>query len=237
LSAVLVLRGLVALGDDGFSVGPVDLELHAGQAMALLGRAGAGKSLLLSALVGLAPLVEGSAQVAGVPLERGRLKELRRKVGFCFQRDALLGEATALENVRLAVRARDLDDEEGRARRALDAVGLLAAAHKAVPELSGGMKKRLGLARALACEPALLLGDDVTAGLDPSTSAAVLDRLLTRVRAGEAAALLSTHDVDALLPRVDTALVLDGGRVVYRGAPKGLAAVPELAPFVARRAA
>lgn len=232
--SALALRGLVALGDAGFRVGPVQLELPKGSAFALLGRTGSGKSLLLSSLVGLAPVVEGEAAVCGVPLDEEHLPELRRKVGFCFQRDALLGDEDALENVRLAVRARGLDDDEGRARRALHDVGLEAAASKAVPELSGGMRKRLGLARALACDPELLLGDDVTAGLDPSTSAYVLDRLLERVRAGEASALLSTHDVDGLLPRVDGVLVLDEGRVAFTGTPGALAEEQRLAPFAAR---
>lgn len=237
MSAALTGRGVVVRGEGGFCVGPVDLSLAAGEAVAVVGRAGAGKSLLLSGLVGLAPLAAGDVHVGGLPLDDAHLPALRRSLAFCFQRDALLDDETALENVAFALRARGLDGIPRRAREALSAVGLGEAAAKLPSELSGGMRKRLGVARALACEPALLLGDAVTDGLDPSTAAEVLARLFSRVRAGEMAALLATHDVDAVLPLVDRVLVLEEGRVVYAGDAAGLHQRPMLAAFAPRRRA
>lgn len=237
MSVTLSTRGLVVVGDGASSVGPVDLSLAKGDALAIVGRAGAGKSLLLSGLVGLASIHEGEVHIEGVRVSPETLPEVRRQLGFCFQRDALLDDVTALENVLLAVRARGLDDDDRRAREALIAVGLSGAENKSPSELSGGMKKRLGIARALACAPTLLLGDAVTAGLDPSTAAEVLSRLLARVRSGHMAAVLATHDVDAVLPLVDSVLVLEQGRVVYAGPPAGLSARADLEPFVPQRRA
>lgn len=243
VAALVRARGVVIRGEGAFRVGPVDFTVNKGEALAIVGRAGSGKSLLLSGLVGLAPLEAGDVDVEGVPLRQATLAEVRRRVGFCFQRDALLDDETALENVRLAVRARatllgwHADEVERRSRHALQDVGLDAAADKLPAELSGGMKKRLGIARAIACEPALLLGDAVTAGLDPSTAAEVLSRLFARVRSSEMAAIIATHDVDAVLPRVDRVLVLEQGRVLYAGSPEGLSSSKSLEPFAPRRAA
>ncbi len=237
MPAVLELRGVVVSGAGGFQVGPVDFTLAKGECAAVLGRAGAGKSLLLSGLVGLLPLAAGEVRVGGVRLVPDTLDEVRRRVGFCFQRDALLDDESALENVRVAVRARGLDDADRRAREALSAVGLGGAFESFPAELSGGMRKRLGIARALACDPALLLGDAVTAGLDPSTAAEVLARLFARVRSRDMAAVIVTHDVDAVLPRSDLVLVLDAGRVAYQGAAGGLSAIAALEPFAPRRRA
>src|SRR5690606_4839840 len=123
VSAALTGRGVVVRGEGGFCVGPVDLSLAAGEAVAVVGRAGAGKSLLLSGLVGLAPLAAGDVHVGGLPLDDAHLPALRRSLAFCFQRDALLDDETALENVAFALRARGLDGITRRAREALVAVG------------------------------------------------------------------------------------------------------------------
>jgi ABC-type multidrug transport system ATPase subunit len=235
VSLALDVRGLVVRGEGGFRLGPVDLALARGQALAVVGRAGAGKSLLLSALAGLVPIAAGEVRVDGLPLDEEHLVDVRQRLGFAFQRDALFDEESALENVAFAVRARGLSDEKRRALEALRAVGLEAAADKLPSALSGGMRKRLGVARALAAEPLLLLGDSVTDGLDPSTAAEVLTNVFARVRTGEMAALLATHDVDAILPRVGRVLVLEGGRVVHHGAPEGLRGALEA--FAPRRRA
>jgi ABC-type multidrug transport system ATPase subunit len=231
----LRVEGVVAIGDGGARAGPFELELEPGQSWALVGPAGSGKSLLMSALVGLADVSAGRVHIGGDALDREAPAAARRHVGFCFQRDALLADETVLANVLVGVRARGLVDEaEARARAALEDVGLSAAADRFVRELSGGMRRRLGLARALACDPDVLLCDDVTAGLDPLTAGEVLDRLLAPVRAGRACALLTAHDVDAVLPRTDGVTVLDEGAVAYHGPVADLASHERLSAFAPR---
>lgn len=231
MTAVLRVRDVVTDGTGGFRLGPLSLEMARGEALAVVGRAGAGKSLFLRSLIGLSWPRAGTVEIDGVPLERERLRELRDKVGFAFQRDALVDDLTALENVALAARGRGRGNASDRARAALDAVGLEGAYDKLPMELSGGMRRRVGLARALVTEPALLLCDDATAGLDPSTSVEVLERVLKGARRGDAAVLLSTHDVDAVLPRVDRVLLLEAGRVSYLGSAAGLLTREETRAF------
>ncbi len=223
----LVLRGVTATGEGGFSLGPIDLDVPPGTMTSVVGPASAGKSLLLFALAGLVPL-EGEAWVAGRRLGATPLEVLRPRIGFSFQRDALALELTAAENVALAARrspdGEPLDDEAiaHRTRHALEVVGLDDAGHKLPGELSGGMRRRVGLARALATGAPVLLLDDATAGLDPSTSAEVLERVLRAAQERPAAVLLVTADVDTALPRSTQVLLLDGGDARCCGAPDTL---------------
>jgi D-methionine transport system ATP-binding protein len=234
--AVIRARNLEVKGAGDFVLGPLTLELPRAGAHAVVGRAGAGKSLLLLALAGLVDRSAGAASVDGHD-PAAAPAEARRALGLVFQRDALLDDEDALSNVAVAVRARGLDDSEDRAREALALVGLEDARHKPTFELSGGMKKRLGLARALACEPSVFLGDEVTAGLDPSTAAGVLDRIFELRARTQMTCLFATHDVDAVLPRCDGVTVLEAGRVVLQGDASQLTQDAALSAFAPRRSA
>ncbi len=201
-----------------FTVGPVGFSVGRGAWLALLGRSGAGKSTLLRAIAGLAPLVSGTVSIDGA-------------LALAFQRHALPDDATVLQIVARAAANRGLDGATERARSVLHDVGLGPHADKVPRMLSGGMRRRAGLARALVVEPAVLLCDDPTAGLDPATTREILDLILRH--AARAAVVVATQDVDAVVPRATRAIVLDRGRVTFDDAPRALAAHPAGRRFAA----
>jgi ABC-type multidrug transport system ATPase subunit len=222
------VTSLEVYGREGFSLGPVSLSVEDGHALAVLGGPRAGKTLLLSALAGL---LSPRNVVRGV-LERPD------SVAMVFQRDALADDRTALENVAAAARARSIPAPREAARAALARVGLAGDVEKLPRALSGGMRKRVGIARALAVRPRLLLADDPTAGLDPETARDVLALLLEPahddLEGPPRAVLIATQDVDVVLPRVEQALVLEGGEPAFLGTPTALADHPSLSIFAAR---
>jgi ABC-type multidrug transport system ATPase subunit len=218
----LVVDGLRAHGRDGFAIGPLSFAVAPGEALAVVGPAGAGKTLLLKALAGLVPC-------SGV-------RERPSPVAMQFPRDALVDDETVLENVRACCTARSVADPDGAARAALTAVGLGARLAAAPRTLSGGQRRRAGLARALAVQPGLLLLDDPTAGLDPKTASEVAQLFLGDPRR---VVVFSTEDVDALVPRASAVLVLPAPgsaspRAPFVGPPAALAGDAELAAFAPR---
>ncbi len=206
-----------------FHIGPLSFEVPAGKSLAVVGPTGSGKTLLLRALVGLAPLARGSIQIGDARLDHDHqdaasLAQLRAEVGMSFQAGALLDDETALENVALAVR--DGTDDAGRRQQAESALGLLGLSYAMAlypGALSGGMRRRVGLARALVNARTALLCDDVTAGLDPSTAASVMEEVAAIAIARQAALIVTTHDVDVVLPRTDRVAVMESGKVVFLG--------------------
>lgn len=209
-------RGLRARTREGFVLGPLDLRVDAGERLAVLGPTGAGKSLLVAALAGLVPA--RGIRHAGT-------------VAVIFQKDALDDACTAFENVAGAATARGILDARVVAHRVLEQVGLGGHMHKRPRALSGGMRKRVGIARALAVDPAVLLADDPTAGLDPETAREVLDLLFAEDAGDHRALLITTQDVDAVLPRVPRAVVMRDGAMIWHGPPSALAHEPTLVPF------
>lgn len=212
---IVEVRELVTRGRGGLLLGPLSFALAAGEVLAITGPHGAGKSLLLAALAGLAPST--SAQLT---------KPAR--TAMVFQRDALDDARTALENV--AVAATSLDD----ARAALARVGLAAHEDARPRTLSGGMRKRVGIARALAASPELVLADEPTAGLDPRTSSEVLDALFASATSARAAVIIATTDVDVVLPRASRVLFMDAGRITFDGPASALANDARTASFAPR---
>lgn len=229
----------------GFTVAP-------GEIFAVIGGSGCGKSTLLRTLEGLLPPVAGSVFVAGAPFaEAGkepdpeeRSRRLRR-VGTLFQGGALFGSMTLLENVEMPLREfTELPPElvEETARLKLSQVGLSAAADKYPSEISGGMAKRAGLARALALDPAILMLDEPSAGLDPATSAG-LDDLVLRIRdAYGTAVVLVSHELPSLLAVADRAIYLSARekRPLETGSPREMrdsSPHREVRAFFAREAA
>ena len=198
-----------------FVLGPMNLDVAAGETVALLGPTGSGKSLLVRALAGLVPM-EGACSVAA-------------PVSLVFQRDALLEDRTVHHNVSDAASACGIADADDAARDVLARVGLEAHVDKRPSQLSGGMRKRVGIARALVVKPRVLLCDDPTAGLDPGTSRAVL--ALLRAHAPDAAIVIATHDVDVALAFVDRVLWLSPQHTVTSCAVTELSRVaPAFAP-------
>ena len=187
----------------------------------VLGRAGAGKTLLLKALAGLVLPTRGSVRwdgedVAG--LSPARRRERQAAFGMVFQTDALFDSLSVLDNVLMPLRRRHVPEARAleRGREVLQAVGL-AHAEQTLPEnLSGGMRKRVGLARALAARPSVLLADDPFAGLDPGTARQVAAVLLEV--AGEGTLLVAAPEPPPELP-FGRWLLMREGRLVHDGAP------------------
>jgi phospholipid/cholesterol/gamma-HCH transport system ATP-binding protein len=199
----------------------VDCVLPPGSRALVLGRSGAGKTTLLKALAGLVPASAGSVRWDGQEVARLSAAERRTRqaaFGMVFQTDALFDSLTVRQNVLLPLRNRGVGQEEAHARagEVLQAVGLLEAADVLPERLSGGMKKRAGIARALAARPSVLLADDPFAGLDPGTARQVA-RVLLEV-AGSGTLLVVAPDAPAELP-LPRWLYLRDGRLVHDGPP------------------
>jgi len=202
----------------------VDFALQRGEVVALIGGSGTGKTVLLRECIGLLRPSAGKVQLLGEDLwalSHAQLGQLRRRFGVLFQEGALFSSLTVAQNVAAPLMEhtalpRSLRDEVVRLRIRL--AGLpLDAADKRPAELSGGMKKRAALARALALEPEFLFLDEPTSGLDP-ISAREFDHLLrTLCDSLGLTALLTTHDLDTLWGLVDRVIVLHGGKVIANG--------------------
>jgi len=196
----------------------VSLELPAGTQALLLGRSGAGKTVLLKSLAGLLPGALPSIRWDGQPVTPRALKERRSAFGMVFQNDALFDSATVRENVELPLLRRGVAFAEAaaRAEEALSQVGLLDAAELLPEALSGGMRKRAGLARALVARPEVLLLDDPLAGLDPATAHGVAE-LLLQAASGRTLLLAAGEPPPQLRP--PRWIWLQRGRVVHDGPP------------------
>jgi phospholipid/cholesterol/gamma-HCH transport system ATP-binding protein len=201
----------------------IDLEVGRGETLTVLGRSGTGKSVLLKLIMGLQTPDGGSIQIGGqeiVKLPLDRLNEIRKKLGFLFQQAALYDSLTVEENVAFPLRRHtDLADaaRTARVRELLTQVGLEADLDKMPSQISGGMKKRVGLARALALDPEIMLLDEPTAGLDPITTAEIIELVQKLQQAREMSAVVVTHDLRSVEVLADRVALLNEGNVVAEG--------------------
>lgn len=197
----------------------LDLELHPGEALAILGASGSGKSTLLGLLAGLDRASGGEIRLFGQPLEgldEDRRADLRAgRVGFVFQSFQLLPGMTALENVMLPLELAGHPSPEADATRALAQMGLDQRLEHYPGQLSGGEQQRVAIARAFAIRPAVLFADEPTGSLDPATGSQVSDLLFRQREESGAALLLVTHD-QQLARRCDRRLLLEHGRLAER---------------------
>ena len=202
----------------------IDLAVPAGEVVALVGGSGSGKTTLLRQMVGLLHPAEGEVKVFGERLDAGARHEQlarRRRFGMLFQHGALFSAFTVFANIAFPLREFGVRDE-GLLR---DLVLLKMAMVELEPdvalrmpaELSGGMVKRVALARALALEPELLVLDEPTAGLDPDLSSAFVELIRSLHRTLGLTVILVTHDLDTLHSIIDRIIVLSGGRVIADG--------------------
>ena len=201
----------------------VSLEVGRGETLSVLGRSGTGKSVLLKLIIGLHKPDSGSIRVNGEDVTKLRLKELnevRKKVGFLFQQAALYDSLTIEENVEFPLRRHSsMSDGErrNRVRELLASVGMDKDAHKLPAELSGGMQKRVGLARALALEPDILLFDEPTAGLDPITAAEIDDLILRLQKERHMTSVVVTHDIHSARAVSDRLALMRDGQILIEG--------------------
>ena len=206
----------------------VDFEVREGETVALLGPSGTGKSVLLKHVIGLIRPDEGEIYVDGKDvcrLKRKELSELRSRIGYVFQNGALFDSMDVFENVRLGITDEDKygDLEYCRARVAecLRLVNLPADTIEKYPaQLSGGMRKRVGIARAIAGNPKYLLYDEPTSGLDP-VNADIIDGLVQRLdNELGVTSVMVTHDVRGAFRVADRLALLSEGKIVMQGTPQ-----------------
>jgi len=196
----------------------LSLTIQDGETLVIIGYSGTGKSVALKHVVGLLHPDAGDVIVDGRAvslLDRDGLTDLRRGMGYVFQFAALFDSMTVAENVALGLRRRGLSDEEieDRVREALALVDLSGTEERLPAELSGGMRKRAGIARAIALRPRYLLYDEPTTGLDPVTSA-VMDRLMVRAREHlGVTGVVVTHDMRSAYAVGDRVAMLYEGRI------------------------
>jgi phospholipid/cholesterol/gamma-HCH transport system ATP-binding protein len=204
----------------------VSLEIPDGQNTVIIGSSGAGKSVTLKLIVGLLEPDAGRVLVDDEDvqeLDRDGLTELRARIGYVFQFAALLDSMTVAENIRLGLVRRGYDEAliRQRVEESLAVVDLSGTEDKLPAELSGGMRKRVGIARAIALKPHYILYDEPTAGLDPVT-AAVMDQLIMRTRDLGVTGLVVTHDMRSAFSVGDRLAML------YQGAIRQVGTVDEM---------
>jgi phospholipid/cholesterol/gamma-HCH transport system ATP-binding protein len=195
----------------------VTLEVPDGQNTVMIGASGSGKSVTLKLIVGLIEPDAGAVRVDGEvvhEMDRRRLAELRGTIGYVFQFAALFDSMTVAENIRLGLVKRGHDEGVIRARieESLAVVELSGVEDKYPAELSGGMRKRVGIARAIALKPRYILYDEPTTGLDPVTSA-VMDQLMIRTRDLGVTGLVVTHDMRSAFSVGDRVAMLHEGAI------------------------
>jgi phospholipid/cholesterol/gamma-HCH transport system ATP-binding protein len=216
----------------------VNLSVASGEILSVLGRSGTGKSVLLRLLIGLEKPESGSIcvngqEITGLPLDG--LNEVRKKLGFLFQQAALYDSMTIEENVAFPlIRHSKLTPEErnDRARQLLSSVGLDSDLDKAPSEISGGMKKRVGLARALALDPEIVMFDEPTAGLDPISGAEIGELIQQLKKDRGITCIVVTHDINSARSISDRLVVLNEGKIVAEGPFETLKKSRD--PFVSR---
>lgn len=205
----------------------VSIDFPPGELTYILGSSGAGKSVTLKHILGLLRPDSGVVEVGGKDMAKIRgkeLKEHRKLFGMLFQNSALFDDMSVFENVAFPLREHTRMDEKEiteRVQRALDLLGMNRASHDKLPnEISGGMKKRVALARAIIREPQILLYDEPTTGLDPVTRTTVDDLIETLKRELHLTSIVISHDIPSALLLADQIAFLHQGEIVFWGKPE-----------------
>jgi phospholipid/cholesterol/gamma-HCH transport system ATP-binding protein len=202
----------------------IGLSVKRSETLAVLGRSGTGKSVLLRLVIGLEKPDSGSVRIHGqdiAGLALDQMGEIRKKIGFLFQHAALYDSLTVEQNVAFPLQHHKKEmskSERGdRVRALLAEVGMEGDLEKMPSDISGGMQKRVGLARALALEPDILLLDEPTAGLDPISSAEIDDLVLKLQEEHHMASIVVTHDLHSAKTIADRLALINEGDVVIQG--------------------
>jgi phospholipid/cholesterol/gamma-HCH transport system ATP-binding protein len=230
---VIRIRGLTKLFGQQVVFESLDLDVYRGEVLGVVGGSGQGKSVLLRCVTGLVETQAGIIEVFGQDMAKvGRRakRDVQRRWGVLFQDGALFSSLTVLQNIQVPMREQlklPAEAMEELAFLKLAMVGLpQSAAHKFPSELSGGMRKRAGLARALALDPEIVFLDEPTSGLDP-IGAAAFDHLIRRLQQTLGLTVyMVTHDLDSIFAICDRVAVLADRRIVRTGSPQELTREP-----------
>jgi len=229
-ATIVAARNVSAGYGDETIVEGVSFNVLAGQVFAILGRSGCGKTTLFKAMIGLLESRGGDVIIDGekiVPIVEGGSERMLRKIGVLFQSGALFSSMTLAENVALPLRQQtDLNEEtvERLVRLKLSEVGLAGFEGFLPAEISGGMKKRAALARAMALDPRILFFDEPSAGLDPVTSAG-LDRMILQINKSLGTTIvIVTHELESILAVAESVIMLDREEkgIIASGDPREL---------------
>jgi phospholipid/cholesterol/gamma-HCH transport system ATP-binding protein len=206
----------------------VDFEIYPRETIVILGGSGSGKSTLLRTMVGLERPSSGSVWVSGTNLataSQSEMDDVRKKIGLSFQGGALIGSMTVGENVALPLREHTNLEEstiEVMVRIKLQQVGLIKFQHFMPSQLSGGMKKRAAVARAMAMDPEILFFDEPSAGLDPVIAAGIDQLILNLKQALAVTIVVVTHELASAFLIADRIIVLDAGHIIAATPPDEL---------------
>jgi len=221
---VIEIKGLEKSFGEKKVLKDINLQLKRGENIVVLGRSGTGKSVTIQCIVGLLNQYRGSVKVFGqevAAMNEEELKQLRLRIGFLFQSGALYDSMTVRENMEFpltrVLKLKDQADIDRRVEEVLSNVGLLEAIDKMPADLSGGMRKRAGLARTLIINPEIMLYDEPTTGLDPITSREISDLILEIQRKNKTSSLIITHDMECARIVSDRVMIMDDGVYIAEG--------------------
>lgn len=215
---LLSIRGLHKSFGSNKVLDNVNLDLFKGENKVILGRSGSGKSVLIKCIIGLLPIDEGSIQILGQPIPEFGTPDwnlVRKNVGFLFQSNALYDSMTVYENLafplRRLKRTLSIKEQSSLMNEALKEVGLEHTGEMMPAELSGGMKKRIALARTIILKPQIILYDEPTTGLDPITSKEIMSLITSIQKTHGTASLIISHDMNVVRECSDSVVMLING--------------------------
>jgi phospholipid/cholesterol/gamma-HCH transport system ATP-binding protein len=220
---LLEVRNAAKAFDEKVVLKDVSVHVDEGETLSILGKSGTGKSVLLKLVVGLLDPDHGEFYYRGtnlLSLNERELNEIRKKIGFLFQGAALFDSMSVGENLEMYLKKHTTftkGEMEKKIRRALELVGLAEVIDSMPSELSGGMRKRAGLARSIVLEPEMILYDEPTTGLDPVTAASIAELILSLQMQLKVASIVVTHDLPTAYTVTDRAVVLSEGHKIFDG--------------------
>ncbi len=224
--AKISVRGLDKSFEGKSVLKGIDLEIERGESMAIVGRSGEGKSVLVKCILGLLTPDKGDILIDGHSLASEEGEKLRSTIGIVFQGGALFDSMNVWQNVAFRLLQQGIGKREAkqRALQCLDSVELPARTAELDPsELSGGMRKRVAIARTMASDPDILFFDEPTSGLDPITTDLINDLIVNCTKSLGATAITITHDMSSVYKTADRAALLFNGRLVWQGSKRTMA--------------